>query len=219
MLTHMRDKEIEDWNPPDDSPDAKVIASQCEVGENGEERLRVECHCKGVSFTIPRPSQEVKDDKYYSSFVSHRDNKKWYATFDACDDCRLINGTHVIGWTFIPLEVCEPRIKNDLLIGTAKTYKSSDEVVRSFCGTCGATIFFSHSFRRPSDDHHIVDLATGIIRAPEGVMAENWLTWRARVAWADSGKRFDSDFMEAFQEGMKKWVLKREGEIEDYNIG
>lgn len=53
----------------------------------------------------------------------------------------------------------------------------------------------------------------------EGVMAEKWLTWRARLAWADSGKRFDSDFTEALQEGMNKWVLKREGLIEDYNIG
>jgi hypothetical protein len=50
-------------------------------------------------------------------------------------------------------------------------------------------------------------------------MAEKWLTWRARLAWADSGKRFDSDFTEALQEGMNKWVLKREGLVEDYNIG
>ncbi|KAM0192598.1 hypothetical protein ACHAPI_008181 [Fusarium lateritium] len=218
-LTHIDGKEFIDWNPPDDSPEAKIVENEAEVGEDAKERLRVECECKGVSFTIPRPSQAVQEDKYYSQFVSHRDNKKWYATFDACDDCRIVNGTSVVGWTFVPLSVCEPRIEDDLLIGTAKTYKSSDNVVRSFCGTCGATVFYSHVDRRPSEDHHVVDLATGIIRAPEGVMAENWLTWRARLAWADSGKKFDSKFTEALQEGMKKWVLKREGEIEDYNIG
>ncbi|KAI1068196.1 hypothetical protein LB507_004576 [Fusarium sp. FIESC RH6] len=218
-LTYMRGHEFIDWNPPDDSPDAKIVGAQPEFGENGEERLRVECHCKGVSFTIPRPNQAVKEDKYYSTFVSHRDNTKWYATFDACDDCRLVNGTHVVGWAFIPISVCEPHIGDDLLIGTAKTYKSSDNVVRSFCGDCGATIFFSQSYRRPDDDHHVVDLATGIIRAPEGVMAEKWFTWRARVAWADSGKRFDNDFFESFQVGMKTWVSEKEGDIEDYNIG
>lgn len=218
-LTHTGGQEFIDWNPSDGSSEAKILESHVEVGNDGEERLRVECECKGISFTIPRPSQEIKEDKFYSQFVSHRDDTKWLATFDACDDCRLHNGTNVVGWTFIPLSICEPRIKDDLLIGSAKTFKSSDDVVRSFCGTCGATVFFSHACRRPSENHHVVDLATGIIRAPEGVMAEKWLTWRARLAWADSGKRFDSDFTEALQEGMNKWVLKREGLIEDYNIG
>ncbi|KAF4340556.1 DUF636 domain protein [Fusarium beomiforme] len=218
-LTHTAGREFIDWNPSDDSPKAKIVESHVELGSGGEERLRVECECKGVSFTIPRPSQEVKEDKFYSQFVSHRDDRKWLATFDACDDCRLHNGTNVVGWTFIPLSICEPRIDDDLLIGTSKTFKSSNDVVRSFCGTCGATVFFSHADRKPSENHHVVDLATGIIRAPEGVMAENWLTWRARLAWADSGKRFDSDFTEALQEGMNKWVLKREGVIEDYTIG
>ncbi|KAH7273584.1 hypothetical protein MRS44_001526 [Fusarium solani] len=218
-LTHTRGQDFIDWNPPDDRPDAKIVESRPEVGEDGKERLRVECKCKGVSFTIPRPSQEVIDDEYMSQFVSHRDKSKWHATFDACDDCRLVNGTHVVGWTFIPLSVCEPPIKDDLLIGTAKTFKSSDEALRSFCGTCGATIFFSHNDRRPGTKQHIVDVATGILRAPEGVMAENWLTWRGRLAWFTSGKRYDKEFAESLQEGMNKMVLDRHGVVDDYNIG
>ncbi|KAF4464773.1 DUF636 domain [Fusarium albosuccineum] len=218
-LTHTRGQEFIDWNPSASSPEARIVESLPEVGEDGKERLRVECECKGVSFTISRPSQEIIDDEFMSQFVSHKDKTKWHGIFDVCDDCRLINGTHVVGWTFIPLSICEPPIKDDLLIGTAKTFKSSDQVLRSFCGTCGATVFFSHSDRHPSEGKHIVDLATGLLRAPEGAMAENWLTWRARLAWFDSGKRHDKAFAEALQEGMNKWVQERYGEIEDYSIG
>lgn len=219
MLTHMGDREFVHYNPPENDPKAKIVESQPEVGEDGKDRLRAKCHCGGVSFTIKRPSQEVIDDKFMSQFVSKTDKTKWAACFDVCDDCRLVNGTHVVGWTFFPLSVCEPPIKSDLLIGTAKTYSSSPEVLRSFCGTCGATIFFSHTDRQPSDEVNVVDLATGTLRAPEGVMAENWLTWRARMAWADSGKRYDGDFTKAMQDGMNKWVLEKEGKIDDYPIG
>lgn len=219
MLTHMGDREFVHYNPPEDDPKAKVVENEPEVGEDGKDRLRAKCYCGGVSFTIKRPTQEVIDDKFMSQFVSKTDKTKWAASFDVCDDCRLVNGTHVVGWTFFPLSMCEPPIKSDLLVGTAKTYRSSPEVLRSFCGTCGATIFFSHTDRQPSDEVNVVDLATGTLRAPEGVMAENWLTWRARMAWADSGKRYDGDFTEAMQDGMNKWVLEKEGKIDDYSIG
>ncbi|KAF4974150.1 hypothetical protein FZEAL_8915 [Fusarium zealandicum] len=219
-LTHTGGQEFIDWNPEENSPQAKIDEAKPEIGEDGKERLRVECECKGVSFTVSRPTQEVIDDEFTAQFVSRRDKSKWNATFDVCDDCRLVIGTHVVGWTFVPLSSCEPRIKEDLLIGTAKTFKTSDDVLRSFCGTCGATVFYSHSDRWSSDgQQHIVDVATGIIRAPEGVMAENWLTWRGRLAWFDSGKRHDKRFAEALQEGMNSWVKERYGEVDDYNIG
>ncbi|KAF7559375.1 hypothetical protein G7046_g4771 [Stylonectria norvegica] len=219
-LTHNRGTDFIDWNPPDDDPTAKIVESQPEpVGQDGQERLRAKCYCGGVSFTIQRPTQEVLDDEYMSKFIFPDDQTRWSATLDACDDCRLLNGTHVVGWTFIPLALCEPPIKPDLLIGTAKTYRSSADVLRSFCGTCGSTLFYSCEDRRPSDKQQIVDLATGVLRAPEGSMADNWLTWRARTGWMDSGKRYDAGFHEALQEGMNKWILKKEGKITDYNLG
>lgn len=219
LLKQIHGREFIDNNPPDGSPEAQIIESKLELGKNGEERLRAKCHCGGVSFTIPRPTQEVLQDKFMSGFVSHRDNTKWVATFDACDDCRLVNGTHLIGWMFFPLALCDPPIKPDLLIGTAKTYCTSPGVLRSFCGTCGATFFYTSDDRRPTDEQQVVDLSTGVLRAPEGVMAENWLTWRARIGWADSGKRFDSAFVEALQKGMNEWVMETQHEVRDYEIG
>jgi hypothetical protein len=65
----------------------------------------------------------------------------------------------------------------------------------------------------------VVDLATGILRAPEGPMAEEWLTWRTRVAWLPSGKKYDGEFAQALEEGMKEWTVKRYGQELDLEIG
>ncbi|KAH7155537.1 hypothetical protein B0J13DRAFT_228134 [Dactylonectria estremocensis] len=219
VLTHIRGRGFDVYNPPEDSPRAKLLESKPEFGEDGKDRMRAQCHCGGVSFTFPRPTEEVLNDEKMSQFVSRVDKTKWQATFDTCDDCRLVTGAHVVGWTFIPLALCEPPIKPDLLIGTAKTYQSSPGVLRSFCGTCSATFFFSTKERHDTDGQQIVDLSTGVLRAPEGGMAENWLTWRARLAWLDSGKKYDSAFADALQEGMNKYILEKEGKVEDYNIG
>lgn len=219
MLTHMGDREMKSWNPPDDDPKAKVVESKAEVGKDGEDRLRAQCKCGGVSFTIRRPTQAVFDDKFMSKFVSPRDKKKWMALYDICNDCRLVTGTHVIGWTFVPLALCEPKIATTLRIGTAKTYSSSEGVLRSFCGVCGATVFYLSTPRQPSEEQAVVDIATGILRAPEGAMAENWFTWRTRPAFAASGIGYDKDFGEALDEGMKVWAMENYGEELNMEVG
>lgn len=220
-LTHVGGRKLPDWNPPKDDPRAKIVESEPEVGDDGQDRLRAECHCGGVSFTIRRPTEEILEHETLRTFVSPLDSKKWMASYDMCDDCRLANGTHLVGWAFLPLSYCEPEIKSDLVIGTAKTYASSPGVLRCFCGTCGATVFYSHDDRKlPGPGNwHIIDLATGILRAPEGSMAENWLTWRSRLAWPDSGKRFDPEFCNGLEEGMKKWVVGKVGRELTMNIG
>lgn len=219
ILTRMGDREMKSWNPPDDDPRAALVTSEAEVGDDGQDRLRIKCHCGGVSFTVRRPSKQVLDDSFMSKFVSPLDKKKWTASFDACSDCRLASGSHVVGWAFVPLSPCEPRIDTNLAIGTAKSYSSSEGVLRSFCRRCGATLFFSDPKRRPSQEQAVVDIATGIIRAPEGVMAEDWLTWRAGVAFAASGASFDKDFGEALSEGMKAWTRESYGEEVDFVVG
>ncbi|KAL7943136.1 Mss4-like protein [Trichoderma barbatum] len=220
ILTHAGDRKVPDWNPPKDDPRAKIVESEPEVGEDGQERLRAQCHCGGVSFTIKRPTQEIIEHESLRNAVSPVDPTKWIASYDMCDDCRIGNGTHLVGWAFLPLSYCEPEIKSDLKVGTSKTYSSSPGVSRCFCGTCGATVFYYHESRKlPGPGNwHVMDLATGILRAPEGSMAENWLTWRSRLAWADSGKKFDPAFGIGMEEGMKKYVIGKIGKELDVDI-
>ncbi|UNI23445.1 hypothetical protein JDV02_009262 [Purpureocillium takamizusanense] len=219
LVTHISGRQLRCWNPAADDPTAKVVESKAEVGADGEERLRAQCECGGVSFTFRRPTPAILDDPVLSKFVSPRDNKKWMALYDICNDCRLVTGTHLVGWTFVPLSLCEPRIDTTLQIGTSKTYSTSEGVLRSFCGTCGATVFFTCADRRPNDAQTVVDIATGIIRAPEGVMAENWFTWRTRPAHLASGVGYDKGFGEALNEGMKRWTVDKYGEELNDDVG
>ena len=212
MLSHVGEHEMKIWNPPDDDPRAKVFVPVAEVGPDGQERLLGQCHCGGISFTFGRPSQKVLEDPFMSKYVSPRDKTKWLATYDICDDCRLVDGTHVIGWTFVPLVLFNPPIKPDLKIGSAKTFASSEGVLRSFCGICGATVFYLSKRRQPSEGQSVVAIATGILRCPDGTMGENWFAWSSRLVFDNSGIRFNSDFGGTLRDGMKSWAMEKYGQ-------
>ncbi|KAK5053106.1 hypothetical protein LTR84_002080 [Exophiala bonariae] len=51
-------------------------------------------------------------------------------------------------------------------------HRSSTSTTRSFCRTCGATVFYMHD-ERPS----VVNVAVGILRADDGALASDWLDW------------------------------------------
>ncbi|KAH8689355.1 Mss4-like protein [Talaromyces proteolyticus] len=214
-LPQIGNRKMKTWNPDDGS--AVPVQPQIEHGADGQEdRLRAQCHCGGVSFTIPRPNKEVLTNPAMKSFVSPIDKTKWVACLDMCDDCRLTTGSHLVAWTFIPLDQCEPKIKPDLLIGTSKTFRSSTDVLRSFCGQCGATVFFSYA----KEAKNIADVAVGILRAPEGVKAENWLTWRTgRIAWYKSGLRYDEALAMSLSQGLADWGMVKYGQNLDFEIG
>lgn len=205
ILTHVRGTALPSWNPADEKPNP---ALELVVGADGQERLRAQCHCGGVSFTIPRPPKALAEHPYGKRFVSKVDTNKWLGTLDVCGDCRLVNGTPVASWIFAPVNLIEPAVGEDLQIGTTKTYKSSEGVTRAFCSVCSATIFFLQHSRR-YDDVPVVDISTGLLRAPEGSMAENWITWRARSSFEGDGLAFDKDMAEGLIQGMHKWTDKR----------
>ncbi|KAM7183899.1 DUF636 domain protein [Rhypophila sp. PSN 637] len=232
------------WNPTPSSPDFVVpppSAPGPRTNPKGEDVLLAECHCSGVSFAIPRPrtilsnpslpdgfkdsiktylppaSPYDKDSNQESGEVQ-RDTNKWGGILDLCDDCRLVDGTHVIGWTFVPLHALEPAIKSDLKHGTLKTFESSPGVLRAFCSVCGATGVWDGTGEDPYP-YMIVDVATGILRAPGGVAAEDWLTWRtARLAWQASGEEYDSSFATSLARGFAEWGVKTHGKAIDFPI-
>ncbi|EOO00451.1 putative duf636 domain protein [Phaeoacremonium minimum UCRPA7] len=226
-LPRIGDREVKVWNPGPDSvmwpgSSAEEAPPKQEFDASGNEVLRAECHCGGVSFTIPRPTvSAATEDPYVAGFISPLDPAKWLACLDVCDDCRLVDGTHVVGWTFVPRAQIQPTMPPELApFGTMKTFASSPGVMRGFCGVCGATVIFSCEGRKPSDDSHVVDISVGILRAPEGVKAEKWLTWRAgRLAWGSSGERYDSPFTTSLGDGFKRWAMEHYGEAPTFEIG
>ncbi|KAK8029735.1 hypothetical protein PG993_011026 [Apiospora rasikravindrae] len=198
------------------------VAAQPERATDGTERLRAECHCGGVSFTIPRPSQAIIDDAYLRDYVSPSDPTKWKALLDLCRDCGRLSGANVVPWMLVPRVVIEPPVPSDLQeqpYGTLKTYKSSALSTRGFCGVCGATVLLAHKHREPTAAQAVLNVAMGLLRAPEGVKAERWATWRAgKPAWAEDAKGFDEEFTVSLVEGHRRWGVERYGEAPEFDV-
>ncbi|CAK7209886.1 hypothetical protein SBRCBS47491_000592 [Sporothrix bragantina] len=195
------------WNPkPGDAfyPPATDIPyepNDPEYDADGREVLRAECHCGGVSFTIARPADCTGEMASRSPKLPDR----WLACLDTCDDCRLVDGAHVIGWGEVPLASLVPKVTADLELGTLKRYQSSKGAMRAFCSVCGATVFFRNLETSASN----VDVATGLLRAPEGVTAHRWLHWRhGRIVYPESGQRYHADFTNSLITGFRVWAAK-----------
>ncbi|KAK3353794.1 glutathione-dependent formaldehyde-activating enzyme [Lasiosphaeria hispida] len=215
------------WNPAPADPTFPIPhppPPPREFDPAGHERLRAECHCGGVSFTLPRPTHPaLADNKTIARYVSKTDPNKWVACLDVCDDCRLTSGAHVVGWTFVPLASLEPRVPEGFGFGTLVSYASSEGVLRAFCGVCGATVFYSSEdplrVGEVGREETMVDVAVGILRSAEGPAAEDWVTWRTgRVAFLGDGVGFDRGFAEALDQGFKAWAVERHGEVLEFNI-
>jgi hypothetical protein len=211
-------KEIRVWNPADEEKADTEI--ELPRDSEGKEMLRAECHCGGVSFNISRPTRAMVEDAEYRKILPPGDPTHWSGVLDLCDDCRLLTGSHVVPWTFVPESSITPQFSQNLELGTAKSYQSSPGVLRSFCGTCGATVggYFGDE-RMHSNGDRLLDISCGILRAPEGVLAEQWITWRTgRPSWADSGARYDRELAESLIAGMATWGKEKHGEVLDFPI-
>ena len=161
---------------------------------SAEDRLHAHCLCGGIDFYIARPSERSARDTAawpdliipFNSDKPHppwetwwlqQGAKKFLAGVCSCDSCRLASGLEFVEWAFIPTiditldaEGKKPFTRD---FGTLKHYRSSSVATRHFCGTCGATIFWDGD-ERPQ----LIDVAVGLLNAPEGARAETWLQWR-----------------------------------------
>ncbi|KAI1871902.1 hypothetical protein JX265_005888 [Neoarthrinium moseri] len=205
------------WNP--DGNIAEPRMPQPEKDENGKDWLRAECACGGVSFTIPRPTPEVFQDEYNRGLVSPVDPTKWKAMTDACNDCRQNTGFQLNAWVYVPLKLIKPRIGLDLTHGFMQTYSSTPGNIRSFCRVCGATVLFWGEERHTTDDNYVVNISTGILRAPDGVRADSWLTWRTEeLGWFDAGCKYDRELYVSLNEGHRDWGRRVYGSLTDFKL-
>ncbi|KAK0620620.1 hypothetical protein B0T14DRAFT_567361 [Immersiella caudata] len=218
-LPEINNRKLSSWAPEPNDPNFPILPPPTptqEFDSDGHERLRGECHCGGVSFTFPRPNHpSFKDDPLVKRYTSPADPQKWLACMDVCNDCRLLTGAHVTAWTFIPLSSISPPLPESLEgYGTLKTYRSSEKVLRGFCGRCGATVFYMSE-----EERRKVDVAVGILRAPEGAIAEKWLTWRTgKLTYERDGMEFDRVFAEGLKRGLRTWGEGLDGEVLDFEI-
>lgn len=163
------------WHPSERHLDAEAVKTQ------GLDHLYGHCHCGGIEFYISRPTgDETFTEIDENNVRKHRD--KWLAIHDVCTTCRLTISTFVISWFFpsrnhITLADGSP-YPADGIFGSAKAYKSSPGVDRTFCSKCGAAVSYVCD-----DRPHVVDVVVGLLDTGD-VRAEDWLEWRTyRLAW------------------------------------
>lgn len=190
-----------------------------DMHRSADERLHAQCDCGGIALSIPRPTDEVFKDTYVRGFVSPSDKTKWKAFTDACNDCRMITGVHLSAWTYVPLKLIKPEIDRTLRHGTMQSYTSSPDAVRTFCQVCGATALYWSKNRHTTDFNDVVNISVGLLRAPEGVSADNWLTWRTNeLGWLDAGREYAQELYESINKGHQDWGTKAHGSLADFKL-
>lgn len=133
-----------------------------------DDKLNFHCHCGTVSLNISRP-----DEQY------NRATGKFESCLDACTSCRLVTGFEITSWATVPQELINTPAPNlhAYLADRSKLkhYKTSVDVSRYFCGTCGATIFY-----QKLNGLDTIDVGIGLLDPPihEDARAEDWLVWQ-----------------------------------------
>ena len=168
-----------------------------------EDAVPIRCRCKGVDFVLHRGDYSGKTEKELPFNIDPKTHKL-LADFCGCDSCRLQSGIDVFNWTFAEMkhisfssnssssksfpahsaELKKLVDAHDPSIGTLTYYASSPGVVRYFCSTCSACIFYA------SDDRpEILDVAIGVLHASDGARAEGLLSWTFgnRVSYREDG--------------------------------
>jgi hypothetical protein len=185
------------------------LGTRTEVGKRAsavdrEATLEGRCLCGGVSLSIKRAGHTTATGE---SRAVTKDPNKFLTYLCACRSCRLTTGTSLVPFALVPpSQVLNGKASfQPIIFGrdasnsennpnqTLKHYRSSPDTWRSFCGACGATVFYFCE-QRPKE----LDLATGILRAEDGSMAKAWLEWEwGRCSFPHEG--IDQELVQAWQ--------------------
>lgn len=178
-----------------------------------EEKLRAQCHCRNVQFSVTPPNAQSEKLSlpwpdllvpYHSGSSQNLHDEKWWlregqtkylAGLCACRSCRLSAGFPIQAWAFIPRTnlVGEDHEPYNMDSNCLRRFESSSCVYRSSCKTCGATVSW-HSDERPD----LIDVSVGLLRASTGVREDRWLDWhRSRVSFVEEA--LDQDFARGLQ--------------------
>lgn len=204
--TEMREVQMKEWK---EETKEKVKLLEEEAKE-GEERLEFNCACGGIEGYVVRP--------WLERLKSADRHPKYVGGVCSCTSCRVTSGWECFAWVYVPLEnifIHGKRMKFDGngppttdVTTPIKHYQSRSDVWRSFCGTCGAKVFYTR-ITRPTEPAFVVDLAAGLFKSDVGARAEDWVIWKPDVDF--EGEATDLKFTRAMNQGMEEWVRECRG--------
>lgn len=165
------------------------------IGAERSITVPLSCHCGAIQLQIVSPqNMRSKADTKHIGRWTREDCTKYVAKVCVCESDRLWFGTPMTVWTYVfpeniltrdgqIIDFSFDRTSTPELPGL-KTYASSPAVRRSFCGTCGAGIFYEHK-ERP----WVMNVMPGLLRAESGSMAEELLSWDWKwVSWPEENQ-------------------------------
>jgi hypothetical protein len=201
--------------------------SRDKKNEGPDEKLKASCRCGGVKFYITRPNEASKRVQspfpdlmvpYHTGASSaNPENETWWLRSNdtkylagtcTCKSCRLASGFEIQTWAFVPK--CNIFQENgsplDYSLGALKSYPSSKDIWREFCGVCGATVFW-RSKERPD----LVDVSVGLFDPQEGARAESWLDWWTdRVSFEEMA--VSKSLVRSLKDGLRSWGEEKAGQ-------
>ncbi|PVH93723.1 hypothetical protein DM02DRAFT_619105 [Periconia macrospinosa] len=223
---------LEWMDDPETTENAVQKYGSSDGGKEEGKKIHATCHCGGVEFYISPPNAESKlAASPFSDLIIpyHRqlditaniDNHPWWVVGDkrflagtcACHSCRRASGFDITFWGFIPTSNITLDATGELPFtrderrywGTMKSYRSSPNVTRTFCGKCGANVFWDGD-ERPS----IVDVAVGLLDAESGARAQELLAWYPeRVSFEEDA--LNKSLIKGLGDGLIEWGRTNKG--------
>ena len=89
-----------------------------------------------------------------------------------CGDCRRLVGAQSVAWLILP------RDSYRIVSGSPVEYASSPEVVRTFCGSCGTSLTYSHTSRSDT-----IDVTVGSLDEPDRFPPTKTTFESERIRW------------------------------------
>lgn len=200
--------------------------------KSGPDEIPIWCHCKGVNLVLRRGDAAfaAMDNTDSWPFFIDPTTHKHIASFDACNSCRTTFGGEIVNWTFIlltqlhfandsgtndtALPTATQDLKNAVLdpnrdsrYGTLSMYASSPDVQRYFCSRCSSAVLYA-----VDDRPELVDLAIGLLDAPEGARAESLLLWNlgSKIGGKDDvSGGWREPIVDAVEKGAEAWRIER----------
>jgi len=202
-------------------PAPDITPKPVPIAQPDDEKLHASCHCGGVEFWVTRPTPESsavdasfvhplfakvpKDPSEKVVWWIRDGGRKYAALVCMCNSCRQTQGYDIQPWTYIPVHNMVQKDGSPMTYtsGTLKEYRSSGDIKRYFCGTCGANVYFVQE-SRPL----LPDVSAGILDAPTGARAEEWLEWCSEPCYTEFAQI--KQLADSLEKGMAEWQ-KRTG--------
>jgi hypothetical protein len=145
--------------------------------------LPLRCHCGTFRAALRRPSMlQMPSDMLRDSWNDH-----WAWSLCACNDCRRSSGFPLSSFIFVSAAAVvssDGEAVDPFKLPGLVDHVSSPNTRRTFCGTCGASIFYQYS-RAESASHpakaaETLDVHFGVLDCPDGLGAayREWLWHR-----------------------------------------